>query len=81
LWPIAQAKDGKLVVPDLAGAEFAAVVPEPEASPSPAAPESTVEIVQGSVTSRLDAGTEADRIAAIACAVCARMMFPLTPDH
>ncbi len=32
------AKDGKLVVPDLAGAEFAPVVLEPEASPSVAAP-------------------------------------------
>lgn len=42
------AKDGKLVVPDLAGAEFAPVVLEPEASPSTAAPESTVETVQGS---------------------------------
>lgn len=59
------AKDGKLVVPDLAGAEFAPVVLEPEASPSVTAPESAVEILRGSVTIRLDAGTQPDRIAAM----------------
>jgi len=66
------AKDGKLVVPDLAGAEFAPVVLGHEAIPSLAAPESAVEIVLGSVTIRLDAGTPPDRIAAIAHALSAR---------
>ena len=66
------AKDGKLVVPDLAGAEFASVVLEPEASPSMIASESAVEILHGSVTIRLDAGTQPDRIAEIANALSAR---------
>ena len=66
------AKDGKLVVPNLAGAEFAPVVLEPEAPPSTAAPESAVEIVHGQVTIRLDAGTQPDRIAEIARALSAR---------
>jgi transposase len=66
------AKDGKLVVPDLAGAEFAPVVLEPEASPSVTAPESAVEILHGSVTIRLDPGTQPDRIAEIAHALSAR---------
>ena len=66
------AKDGKLVVPDLAGAEFAPVVLESEASPSVTAPETAVEILHGSVTIRLDAGTQPDRIAEIAHALSAR---------
>ena len=66
------AKDGKLVVPDLAGADFAPVVLEPEAAAPVAAPESAVEIVQGSITIRLGAGTEAGRIAEIAHALSAR---------
>ena len=66
------AKDGMLVVPDLVGAEFAPVVLEPEASPSVTAPESAVEILHGSVTIRLDAGTQPDRIAEIAHALSAR---------
>jgi len=63
------AKDGKLFVPDLAGAEFAPVVLEAEATPSVAALESAVEIVHGSVSIRLDAGTRPGRIAAIAHAL------------
>ena len=51
------AKDGKLVVPDLAGAEFASVVLEPEITPSEPAPERAIEILHGSVIIRLDAGT------------------------
>ena len=66
------AKDGKLVVPDLAGAEFAPVVLEPEASPPVTAPKSAVEILHGSVTIRLDAGTQPDRIAEVAHALSAR---------
>ena len=41
------AKDGKLVVPDLAGANFAPVVLEAEAAPPVAAPERAVEIAHG----------------------------------
>jgi len=66
------AKDGKLVVPDLAGAEFAPVVLEPEAASSLAAPESAVEIVHGKISIRLDAETQPDRIAEIAHALSAR---------
>lgn len=66
------AKDGKLVVPDLVGAEFAPVVLDPEATPSIAAAESAVEIVHGQVTIRLDAGTQPDRIAAIVHALSVR---------
>lgn len=66
------AKDGKLVVPDLAGAEFAPVVLDPEAAPSLAAPDCAVEIVHWNVTIRLNAGTQPDRIAAIAHALSAR---------
>ena len=63
------AKDGKLVVPDLAGADFTPVVLEPEAAPSAASGESAVEIAHGQVTIRLDAGVTADRIAEIAHAL------------
>jgi len=66
------AKDGKLVVPDLAGAEIAPVVLEPVATASEAAPERTVKIVYGSIAIRLDAGTQPDRIAEIAHALSAR---------
>ena len=66
------AKDGKLVVPDLAGAEFAPVVLEPEGPPSEAAPESAVEILHGKVTIRLDAEAPPDRIATIAHALSVR---------
>ena len=66
------AKDGKLVVPDLAGAEFAPVVLEPEIAPSAATPESAVEIVHEQITIRLDAGTSPKRIAEIAHALSAR---------
>ncbi|WP_344717005.1 IS66-like element accessory protein TnpA [Sagittula marina] len=57
------AKDGKLVVPDLAGAEFAPVVLEPEVTPSEATPERPIEIVLGQVIIRVDAGTRPGRIA------------------
>ena len=66
------AKDDKLVVPDLAGSEFAPVVLEPVATASEAAPERTVEIVYGSIAIGLDAGTQPDRIAEIAHALSAR---------
>lgn len=66
------AKDGKLVVPDLAGAEFAPVVLEPEVALSEVAPETAIEIVHGQVIIRLDAGTSPDRIAKIAYALSAQ---------
>jgi len=66
------AKDGKLVVPDLAGAEFAPVVLEPEVAPSEAAPETAIEIVHGQVMVRVDAGTQPGRIAEIAHALTTR---------
>ena len=50
----------------------APVVLEPEATPSVTAPESAVEILHGSIIIRLDAGTQADRIAEIAHALSAR---------
>jgi len=65
------AKDGKLAVPDLAGAEFAHVVIEPAEVPPVAAPESAIEIVFGAITIRLDSGTRPDRIAEIAHALSA----------
>ena len=59
------AKDGKLPVPDLAGAEFAPVVMEP----MPPEPRDTakppVEIACGDIVIRLDAATSAVRIAEI----------------
>jgi transposase len=65
------AKDGKLAVPDLAGAEFASVVLEPLARPQEAASDGNVEIIQGSVIVRLDAGTLPCRIAEIVHALSA----------
>lgn len=59
------AKDGKLPVPDLAGAEFAPVVfapPDPEPRDGSTAP---IEIVSGDIVIRLDATTPAMRVAEI----------------
>ncbi len=63
------AREGKLVVPDLAGAEFAPVVIEPEAPAAPSEPGDRLEIAHGDVTVRLDAGTSPERIASIARAL------------
>jgi len=57
------AREGKLVIPDLGGADFAAIIlsdPEP-----PASVHSIIEIATGQVTLRLDTGTDAGRIAQI----------------
>jgi transposase len=58
-----QARRGKLVVPDIAGAEFAPVVlaaPPPELASG-----DQIEIATGQVTLRLGSGTDAVRIAEI----------------
>jgi len=59
------AREGKLVVPDLAGAEFAPVVVEPETPVSPSEPAIGIEIVHGQVTVRLDVATPSKRISEI----------------
>jgi len=59
------AKDGKLPVPDLAGAEFAPVVFEPSGPEPQDAAKSPVEIVSGEIVIRLDATTPALRVAEI----------------
>jgi len=57
------AKDGKLVVPDLAGAEFTPIVLVDPAPPRP--PIGSIEIASGQVTLRLDGATDARRVAEI----------------
>ena len=64
-------RDGKLPVPDLAGAEFAPVVIElPDPEPQDAA-KSLIEIVSGDIVIRLDAVTPAVRVAEIVRALSA----------
>jgi transposase len=65
------AKDGELIVPDLAGAEFAPVVLEPEAAPVAPPPEDVVEVVHGVITIRSGGATSAGRIAEITHALSA----------
>lgn len=59
------AKEGKLPVPDLAGAEFAPVVIEPIDPEPRTAVASQVEIACGDIVVRLDAATPAVRVAEI----------------
>jgi transposase len=59
------AREGKLVVPDLVGAEFAPVVIDPEVPTVPSEPAGWIEIVHGGVTIRLDTATSPKRIAEI----------------
>lgn len=66
------AKDGKLPVPELAGAEFASVVIEPLTDSAEPAAEATgrpIEIVVGEVVIRLDQAVPAKRIAKIVRAI------------
>ncbi len=59
------AKDGKLPVPNLAGAEFAPVVFEPPDPEPRDAAISPIEIVSGDIVIRLDTATPATRVAEI----------------
>ncbi len=63
------ARQGKLVVPEIAGAEFAA----PEASPlAVAAATASIDLVIGSLTVRLNAATPAARVAELVMALQVR---------
>lgn len=61
------AREGKLVVPDLPGAEFVPAVLEaaPSTDAGDTGPLAAVEILHGSTTIRLDASASPDRIAGI----------------
>ena len=60
------ARAGKLVVPDFAGASFATVV---VADPLPPVTLDRIELVVGGMTLRLDAATDARRVAELAAAL------------
>jgi transposase len=62
------ARKGKLVVPEVAGAEFTAPVASPLAVAS-AATTATIDLIIGPVTVRLDAATPAARVAELAVAL------------
>lgn len=59
------AKDGKLPVPDLAGAEFAPVVFEPPDPKPRDTAISPIEIISGDIVIRLGTATPAERVAEI----------------
>ena len=63
------AKDGKLPLPDLVGAEFAPVVIEPLEAEVQDAARPPIEIACGDIVIRLDAATSAVRVAEIARAL------------
>lgn len=62
------ARKGKLVVPEVAGAEFAAPVVSPMAVPT-ATTMASIELIMGPVTVRLDAATPAARVAELVMAL------------
>ena len=64
------ARAGKLVVPDLAGASFATVVVA-DALPPPV--HDRIELIVGGMTLRLDASTDAHRVAELAAALRAAL--------
>jgi len=67
------AKGGKLVVPDLAGITLAWIVlAEPVPNPGRAVPRQ-IELRSGSITLRLDAATDARRVAELAAALQAAL--------
>ena len=66
------ARQGKLVLPNLEGMDFVPVEiegPAPLAEALPAASTSTIDVIKGDVTVRLDAASPAARIAEIARAL------------
>lgn len=66
------ARQGKLVLPNLDGMDFVPVeieTPAPLAQPLPAASASTIDVIRGDITVRLDAATPAARVAEIARAM------------
>ena len=68
------ARQGKLVLPNLDGVDFVPVeieeiTPAPVAQPLPVTSSSTIDVIKGDVTVRLDAATPAARIAEIARAL------------
>ncbi len=62
------ARKGKLVVPEIAGAEFAAPVTSPM-DVAAAATTASIDLIIGPVTVRLDAATPAARVAELAVAL------------
>ena len=66
------ARAGKLVVPDLAGSSFATVVVA-DALPLPPPVQERIELIVGGTTLRLDASTDARRIAELAAALRAAL--------
>lgn len=65
------ARNGKLVVPEIAGAEFAAPVASPMAVAT-ATTMASIDLIIGPVTVRLDAATPAARVAELVMALQAR---------
>lgn len=66
------ARQGKLVLPNLDGIDFVPVeveVPAPLTQPLPTTSSSTIDLIKGDITVRLDAETPAVRIAEIARAL------------
>ena len=66
-----QARQGKLVVPEVAGAKFAAPVASPMVVPT-AATTASIDLIIGSVTVRLDATMPASRVAELVMALQGR---------
>ena len=64
------ARKGKLVVPEIAGAEFAAPVAAPEQAEAPVT--TSIDLIIGPVMLRLDAATSAARVAELVMALQGR---------